>query len=97
MVSVLTNLTTACPGVPIAVVQPFNGGQTTHLQAAIKLKGSSDVKFVSTEGFYNMTLGGSLHPTGMNDVAQIAPKLANALRPMLAKGLVARYQYSGLL
>jgi hypothetical protein len=41
----------ACPGVPIAVMQPFNGGQTAHLQAAIKLAGSGDIKFISTEGF----------------------------------------------
>jgi hypothetical protein len=38
-----------------------------------------------------------LHPTGMNDVAQIAPKLANVLRPMLAKGMVARYERDGRL
>jgi lysophospholipase L1-like esterase len=142
MASVLKNLTVACPGVPIAVMQPFNGGQTAHLQAAIKLAGSGDIKFVSTEGFCeigsdlsfafclrsvclcvcvvtilltmhvglwpcgyvsarprpdNISLGGSLHPTGMNDVAQIAPKLANVLRPMLTKGLVARYERDGLL
>ena len=33
----------------------------------------------------------------MNDVAQVAPKLANVLRPVLAKGLVARYERDGLL
>jgi len=97
MSAVLRNLTIACPGVPIVVVQPFNGGQTAHLQAAIKDVGSADIKFISTEGFYNISLGGSLHPTGMNDVAQIAPRLANALRPMLAKGLVNRYERDGLL
>ena len=46
---------------------------------------------MSTEGFYNISLGGSLHPTGMNDMSQIAPKIAKQLRPMLYKSVLARY------
>ena len=91
MAAVLKDLVGACPSVPIAVLQPFNGGQTAHLQAAIKAVGSRDVQFVSTEGFYNISLGGSLHPTGMNDVSQIAPKIAKQLRPILYKSVLARY------
>jgi hypothetical protein len=39
--------------------------------------------FIDTTGFYNLTYGGSLHPTGPNDVARIAPQVAAALRPLL--------------
>ena len=40
----------------------------------------------------NVALGGSLHPTGMNDVSQIAPKIAKQLRPILYKSVLARYE-----
>ena len=48
MTEVLKNLTAACPGVPIGVLNPFNGGQTDHLQAAVAATGSADVHFVPT-------------------------------------------------
>ena len=48
MTDVLKNLTATCPGVPIAVLNPFNGGQTDHLQAAVAAAGSVDVHFVPT-------------------------------------------------
>ena len=54
--------------------------------------GSTDVHFIDTTGFYNMSLGGSLHPTGMNDVAQIAPRIATKLRPLLYKSVLARME-----
>ena len=57
-------------------------------QAAIKAAASPDIHYLSTEGFYNISLGGSLHPTGANDVAQIAPKIANKLRPLLFKSVL---------
>jgi len=90
MTAVLKDLLGACPGVPIAVLEPFNGGQAQHLQAAVKAAGSADVHYISTQGFYNISLGGSLHPTGPNDVAQIAPKIAQKLRPLLAKSYLVR-------
>jgi len=94
MTSVLRNLTVVCPGVPIAVLEPFNGGQIKHLQAAVDAVGSADVHYVDTTGFYNLKYGGSLHPTGPNDVARIAPQIANKLRPLLAKRILARNQAS---
>lgn len=90
MITVLKSLVAACPGVPIAVLEPFNGGQIGHLSAAVAGAGSPDVHFVRTTGFFNMSYGGGLHPTGPNDVAQIAPKIANSLRPLLAQGVLAR-------
>merc|ERR1712039_382413 len=92
MTDVLQGILGACPGVPIAVLQPFNGGQIKHLKAAVAAVASANVHYVDTTGFYNMTLGGSLHPTGPNDVGRIAPMLAKELRPLLAGSLVARYQ-----
>merc|ERR1712087_728936 len=92
MTDVLRGLLGACPGVPIAVLQPFNGGQIQHLKAAVTAAASSNVHYVDTTGFYNLTFGGSLHPTGPNDVGRIAPMLAKTLRPLLVQSLVARYQ-----
>jgi len=94
MTSVLKNLTSTCPGVPIAVLNPFNGGQTAHLKAAIAAAASADIHYIDTTGFYNISLGGSLHPTGPNDVAQIAPKIASELRPLLYKSVLARIMLS---
>jgi len=94
MTGVLRGLVDACPGVPIAVLQPFNGGQIAHLRDAVAAVASSDVHYIDTTGFYNLTYGGSLHPTGPNDVARIAPQIARKLRPMLARSLVAREQTS---
>lgn len=91
MTGVLKNLTNACPGTPIAVLLPFNGGQEAHLKAAVAAAASPDIHFIDTTNFYNISIGGSLHPTGMNDVGRIAPQIANKLRPILTKGLAARY------
>lgn len=90
LAGVLQNLLGACPGVPIAVLLPFNGGQAVHIRAAIEAVASPDVHFVDTTGFYQLKYGGSLHPTGPNDVAQIAPKLARKLRPLLARSILAK-------
>lgn len=90
MAVVLKGLLGACPGTPIAVLEPFNGGQAQHLQDAVAAAGSADVHYVATDGFYNISRGGSLHPTGPNDVAQIAPKIAQKLRPLLAKSYLVR-------
>lgn len=90
MTAVLKNLVVACPNVPIAVLLPFNGGQAAHLRAAVAAAGSENVQFIDTTGFYNLKYGGALHPTGANDVAQVAPKIAQKLRPLLAKSILAR-------
>jgi lysophospholipase L1-like esterase len=90
LTAVLVDLIGVCPSVPIAVLLPFNGGQAAHIHAAIKAVASPDVHFVDTTGFYNLSLGGSLHPTGPNDVAQIAPRIARRLRPILARSILSR-------
>jgi len=90
MTNVLNGLIESCPSVPIAVLGPFNGGQIKHLTAAVAATGSDDVHFIDTTGFYDMKYGGSLHPTGSNDVSQIAPKIAQKLRPLLAQSILAR-------
>ena len=92
MASVLRNLTIKCPGVPVAVLQPFNGAQKAHLQAAVAATGSPDVHFVETEGFYNMSYGGNLHPTGPNEKGRIAPQIAARLRPLLYQSVLRRWQ-----
>lgn len=87
---VLTGLLGACPGVPIAVLVPFNGGQEGHIKAAIAQAASPDLHLVDTAGFYELAYGGALHPTGPNDVARIAPQIATRLRPLLARRILAR-------
>ena len=89
MAAVLTSLMGACPGTPIVVLLPFNGGQAAHILAAIRAVGSPDaIHYVNTTGFYDLKYGGALHPTGPNDVARIAPRIARRLRPILAKRLL---------
>lgn len=91
MATVLKGLVGACPGVPIGVLLPFNGGQAAHLQAAVKEAGATgQIHYIDTTGFYNLSYGGSLHPTGPNDVAQIAPQIAKKVRPILARRLLER-------
>lgn len=95
MATILGNLSTACPSVPIAVMEPFNLGQSAHLKAAIAAAATTDAHYIEATNaagapFYDLTYGGSLHPTGMNDIAQIAPQLASKLRPLLYKSVLAR-------
>lgn len=88
MISVLKDLTAACPGTSIAVLLPFNGAERVFLQAAVAA--TPGATFIDTAGFYNTSYGGGLHPTGPNDVARIAPQIAAKLRPLLARSLAAR-------
>ena len=87
----LRNLTIKCPGVPVACATlqrraegaPAGGGRGD---------GSPDVHFVETEGFYNMSYGGNLHPTGPNEKGRIAPQIAARLRPLLYQSVLRRWQ-----
>ncbi len=85
-ITVLDALHALCPAAPLALLLPFNGAQRANLVAAAA---ATSAHFVDTAGFYNLTYGGALHPTGPNDVARIAPQVAAALRPLLARALVA--------
>ena len=96
MVAVLNDVMAACPGTPIVVLRPFNGdAQAANLQAACAASAAPALcHYVSTEGFYDTQYGGALHPTGPNDVARVAPAIANAVRPILAAALAARHALS---
>ena len=96
MAAVLSSLMAACPGTPIVVLRPFNGNaQAANLQAACAASAQPALcHYVSTEGFYNTTYGGGLHPTGPNDVGLVAPAIANAVRPILAAAVAARHALS---
>ncbi len=87
MVSVLNSIITACPGVPIAVLRPFNGNQAANLQAAIAACGNpSACRWIDTTGFFDVSYGAdglALHPSGPNNLGRIAPLVAAALRPLL--------------
>jgi lysophospholipase L1-like esterase len=93
MAIVLQNLLIACPGTPIVVMLPFNGSEESNLKAAIDTVNSNLISFLDTTGFYNQTLGGGLHPTGPNDVARIAPQIANNVRSILAKSIASREEF----
>jgi lysophospholipase L1-like esterase len=95
MTKVLNGLQMACPGVPIAVLQPFSEPfrtyQTDNLRAAIAASGKPHLThFVNTTGFYDSAYGGSVHPTGPNDIARVAPRIARELRGLLARSVALR-------
>lgn len=95
LTAVLKALVAECPNVPIAVLELFNGGQQAHLQAAVKAANSNgNIYYVATDNFYDLQFGGSLHPTGPNDVAKIAPQIASKLRPLLYQSVLNRYKRS---
>ena len=87
---VIEGLLGACPGTPIVLMLPFNGAEADCLKAAVVNANSPLVSYLDTTGFYDMTFGGGLHPTGPNDVARLAPQIANKLRPILAKSILGR-------
>jgi lysophospholipase L1-like esterase len=65
----------------IVVLRPFNGNQAADLQAAIAAcSAPSRCTYVDTTGFYT---GGPLHPETGACVADIAPKVAAAIRGIL--------------
>ena len=78
LADVLGGLAAAAPGAPIAVMRPFDGSEDAALRAAVAA--CAPCHYVNTSGFYSKAFGGALHPTGPNDVARIAPQVANALR-----------------
>lgn len=87
MTGVLNGIIAACPGKPIAVLRPFNGAQASNLQAAIAACNDPTVcTYIDTTGFFNTAYGAdslNLHPSGPNDIARIAPQIAEQLQPIL--------------
>ncbi|MCW3476555.1 GDSL-type esterase/lipase family protein [Limobrevibacterium gyesilva] len=90
MTAVLNGVIAACPAAAIAVLRPFNGNQAANLQAAIAACGNpAACRYVDTTGMFDTSRGSdglALHPTGPNNVALIAPKLAAVLRGLLGGG-----------
>jgi len=87
MIGLLNGLLSACPGTPVAVLRPFNGNQAGNLQAAIAgCNNPGACHYIDTTGFFNTAYGAdslNLHPAGPNNLTQIAPQVAAALRPLL--------------
>ena len=86
--TVLNGMLAAYPTTPIAILRPFNGtAQAANLQAGIAAcSAPSRVTYVDTAGFLTNAYGVdgiNLHPTGPNNLALIAPKIAAALKPLL--------------
>ena len=88
MTTLLNNISSACPGTPVAVVRPFNGAQAANLQAAVAACANPGAcRFVDSNGMFSTSYGAdslNLHPSGPNNVGLIAPALAVALRPLIA-------------
>ena len=103
MTTALNGLLAAAPGAPIAVLEPFGGFEAASLRAAIAATSDpSACHYVDTTGFYNKTIGGGLydqglHPTGPNDLARIAPRVAAQLRPILFRSFLARNGETGVV
>ena len=87
MTALLNALIAACPATPIAVLRPFNGSQAANLQAAIAAcTAPARCHDIPTAGMFAPGYGAdsiALHPSGPNNIARIAPRLAAALRPLL--------------
>jgi len=87
MTALLNDLIATCPGRPIAVLRPFNGGQASNLQLAIAAcTQPSTCHYIDTTNFFNLQLGTDsmkLHPSGPNSIARIGPAVATTLRPLL--------------
>lgn len=82
-IAALNGMLTAMPGTKFYLALPLNGtSQATNLQAIAA--GCSDptrVRYIDTAGFWSSTdASDALHPYGYTNLADIAPKLAAAIR-----------------
>ena len=96
MITLLNALLAACPGVKIAVMQPFEGWATfftsanraactAAIQAAIASVGNVNITYVPTTGMFsapNPSADG-IHPLGVTTITSIAPPLSALLTPIL--------------
>jgi lysophospholipase L1-like esterase len=96
MVSMLNAILAACPGVPVAVMRPFNGAQAANLQAALAASSAPGMcHWIDTTGFLDTGFGCdglALHPSGPNNMGRIAPAVAAALRPLIADSSSPRFR-----
>lgn len=94
MLSTLTN------GAPIIIIRPWYGTKSDAIQAGIAAcSAPSRVKWVDTTGWVNQgDSSDNLHPYGFQNVASLAPRLANAIRPLISGGTVfepTQFTYDG--
>lgn len=99
MTGVLNGLIAVCPGVPIAVLRPFDGNQAANLQAAIAAcSNPAGCHYVDTTSFFNTAYGADgqgLHPSGPNNLGLVAPQVAAVLRPLLYPAGIAAPMFRG--
>lgn len=71
----------------IIVLQPFNGGHGSELQAAIAAcSNPARCTYVSTSGWFNTSLASDgLHPYGNTNITRLAPLAANAIRAVITE------------
>jgi len=84
-VTLLNGLQSYCPLAQIAVMRPFSGAQWSACQAAAALcTNPGFVRLIDTTGFFNTAESvDGIHPLGVANINEIAPQVANALRPIL--------------
>lgn len=81
--AVLNGMLSAMSGTRIYVLRPFNGtARAAELQAAIAAcSNPSRVTYIDTAGFWaSADSSDALHPYGYTNIAQIAPRIAAAIR-----------------
>lgn len=83
--AVLNALIAATASTKIIVLQPFNGGHASQLQAAIAACTTpARCTYVATTGFFTTANSSdSLHPYGTENIVHIAPQVADAVRLIL--------------
>lgn len=78
---VLNGWLAATTNTKIILLRPFSGRQAANLQAAIAgCSNPSRCDYIDTAGFFNSD---ALRPYGFANIADIAPKVAAAVRPLL--------------
>lgn len=84
--TVLNYIFTQAPSCLVVVLRPFNGtAQAANLQAAIAACSTpASVEYIDTAGMFDNSLGGDgLHPTAVNNMAQIGPELLPLVKAAL--------------
>ena len=101
--AVLNGMLAAMAGTRIYVLRPFNGtSRAAELQAAIAAcSNPGRVTYIDTAGFWaSADSSDALHPYGYTNIAQIAPRIAAAIRAIeatTATGFPSTSRLGGLL
>lgn len=87
MTTLLNGLLSATTTTKIVVLRPFNGtSQAANIQAAIAAcSAPSRCAYVDTAGWFSTANSfDSLHPNGFENLSNLAPRVANAIRPIVS-------------